>query len=249
MPHECYVAAKVPSPRLKQALEARAGTFTDEKAANAVDSDGNYIGEHHGATYVFDGEMILAMGASPDLFTNLSGELSTTVVACGYETVSGTYMFLAAESGKLLRYLSTSTASRKPLTMGAPLSTEARTPLHTVEGIHAALTSLGFDVAGWHESGTKVSVNYPEDFKKWEGEDGPLGLRQAHAAHEKEHGIPFEQWTQQFQPQVVLTNSNDPSASFALRDGSAGFKLEMQKNPADIQKKPWHQRLRGWFGG
>jgi hypothetical protein len=38
--------------------------------------------------------MTLAIGASSDLFTNLSGELNTTVVACGYETVSGTYRFL-----------------------------------------------------------------------------------------------------------------------------------------------------------
>jgi len=171
--------------------------------------------------------------------------MNTTVVACGYETVSGTFMFLAADCGKLLRYFSTSTASRKPLTIGAPLASEARAPLTTVEGVHAALASLGFDVAGWVESGSKVSIGYPEDYEKWEGEDGPLGLRAAHAAHEKENGIPFDQWTQQFQPQIVLTNANDPSASFALDDGSAGFKLEMQA--PEISKKPWHERIRGWF--
>jgi len=66
MPHECYVATKVSSARLKEALETRAGTFTDEKVAKTIDSDGNYIGEHRGASYVFDGEMLLAMGSSPD---------------------------------------------------------------------------------------------------------------------------------------------------------------------------------------
>lgn len=99
--------------------------------------------------------------------------------------------------------------------MGTPLPTEARAPLDTVEGIHAALTSLGFDVAGRHESGSKVSVDYPEDCTQWEEEDGPLRLRQARAAHEEEHAIAFEQWAQQVQPQVVLTDANDPSAAHA----------------------------------
>jgi hypothetical protein len=133
--------------------------------------------------------------------------------------------------------------------MGPPLSSEARTPLHTVEGIHAALAGLGFDIPGWHQSAAKLSIDYPDDTRTWEEEDGPLGLGRAQAAHEKEHGIPFEPWNQQIGPRVMLTDANDPSASFALDDGSVGFKLEMQNNRADTKKKSWHQRLRGWFGG
>jgi len=249
MPSECYVVAKVPSAQLKRALEARARAFANERAVAAVSSpDDNCIGEYSGWAYVFDGEMALAIGASPDLFTNLSGELNTTVVACGYETLSGTYRFLAAERGTLLRYLSTISSYRKPLTMGSPLPSEVRTPLHTVEGIHAALWCLGFDVGGWHESGSKVRFEYPDEFLKLvSSEEGPLGLRQAADAHEKEHDIPFEQWKQQFRPQVVLTHSDDPSASFALKDGP-GFKVEMRRSPP-VQKQPWHKRLREWFGG
>jgi len=249
MPSECYVVAKVPSAQLKRALEARAGAFAGERAVAAVRSpDDNCIGDHSGSAYIFDGEMILAIGASPDLFTNLSGELNTTVVACGYETVSGTYRFLAAERGKVLRYLSTRSDLRKPLTMGSPLPSEVRTPLHTVEGIHAALWCLGFDVRGWHESGSKVCFEYTDEFLKLvSSEEGPLGLQQADAAHEKEHGIPFDQWKQQFRPQIVLTHSNDPSASVTLKDGT-GFKVEMRRSPT-VQKQPWHKRLREWFGG
>jgi hypothetical protein len=166
MPSEWYVVATVPSAQLKRALQGRARAFANERAVAAVRSpDDNCIGEHSGSTYIFDGEMTLAIGASPDLFTNLSGELDTTVVACGYETVSGTYRFLAAERGKVLRYLSTSSNYRKPLTMGSPLPSEVRTPLHTVEGIHAALRCLGFDVEGWHESGSKVWFEYPDEFR------------------------------------------------------------------------------------
>src|SRR5262245_59445916 len=157
MPSECYVVAKVPSAQFKRALERRARAFANERAVAAVRSpDDNCIGEHSGSTYVFDGEATLPIGASPDLFTNLSGELNTTVVACGYETVSVTYRFLAAERGKVLRYLSTRSGLRKPLTMGSPLPSEVRAPLHTVEGIHTALSYLGLDVGSWHESGSKV---------------------------------------------------------------------------------------------
>ena len=104
MPSECYVVAKVPSAQLKRALEARARAFANERAVAAVRSpDDNCIGEYSGSAYVFDGEMALAMGGSPDLLTNLSGELNTTVVACGYETLRGTYRFLAAERPEELR--------------------------------------------------------------------------------------------------------------------------------------------------
>lgn len=246
MPHACYVAAHVQPTRLREALETRAGSFTDEGAASTVDADGNYLGEHRAASYLFDGEMILVLGASPDLFTNLSAELNTTVVACGYETVSGTFMFLAADRGALVRYFNTSSASRAPLTIGAPLASEAGAPLDTVEGVHAAVTHLGFDVQGWVESGSKVSISYPESYEQWETEDGPLGLRQTLAAHEKEHGVPFESWTEQFQPRVALTHGSDPSASFTLGDEGAAFKLEMQRTPEEA-KEAWHQRVRGWF--
>jgi hypothetical protein len=248
MPSAGLVVAKVSSAHLKQALEARAGAFAIyEPSRGWIGPDDNCIGEHCGSAYVCDGEMALAIGASPDLLTNLSSELNTTVGACGYETVSGTYRFLAAERGKLLRYLSTSTSRRKPFTMGSPLPSEARRPLHTVGGIHAAVTCLGFDVAGWLESGSKVWFNYPEEYRKWQSEEGPLGLEQAEAAHEKEHGIPFEQWVQQFRPQVVPTHSNDPKASFIDKDGT-GFNVEMRRSPT-VQKQPWHKRLREWFGG
>src|SRR5262245_28758506 len=139
MPSAGVVIAKVPSAQLKQALEARAGAFVIyEPSRGWIGPDDNCIGEHCGSAYVCDGELALAIGASPDLLTNLSGELNTTVIACGYETVSGTYRFFAAERGKLLRYLSTSTSRRKPFTMGSPLPSEVHAPLHAVEGVLAA---------------------------------------------------------------------------------------------------------------
>src|SRR5262245_33415043 len=242
MPSAGVVIAKVPSAQLRQALEARAGAFVIYEPSHGwIGPDGNCIGEPGGSAYVCDGELALAIGASPDLLTNLSSELNTTVVACGYETVSGTYRFLAAERGKLLRYFSTSTSRRKPFTMGSPLRSEARRPLHTVEGIHAAVKYLGFDVARWHKWGSKVWFNYPEEYRKWQSEEGPLGLKQAEAAHGKEHDIPFEQWVEQFRPQVVLTHSNDPKASFIGKDGT-GFSIEMQRSPT-VQKQSWHNRL------
>jgi hypothetical protein len=253
MPHECYVVAKVPPALLQQALERRVGAFTDRGEAEEIDRDGTYLGEHLGATYLFDGEMLLAMGASPDLFANLSAELSTVVVACGYETVSGSYTFLACENGKLVRFFSTSVASRQPMTMGTPLAFEAKVPLSTVQGIHAGLASFGLDVGASSTSASMREVVFPEDTSAWTSEDGPLGLRAAHAAHEKEHGIPFEQWTQQFQPRVVVTQAGDPHASFVMKDGSAGFRLEMQPQPAappeETPKESWYERVRGWFGG
>jgi len=198
------VVAKVPSAQLKQALEARAGAFAIYPSPGRIRADDSCIGEHCGSAYLFDGDQALALGGSPDLLTNLSSELNTTVVACGYETVSGTYRFLAAERGKLLRYLSTSTSRRKPFTMGSPLPSEARRPLDTVGGILAALTCFGFDFEGWLESGSEVLFfNYPEEYRKWRSEEGPLGLKQAEDAHLKEHGIPFEQWKQEFPPRVV----------------------------------------------
>jgi len=160
------VVAKVPSAQLKQALEARAGAFAIYPSPGRIRADDSCIGEHCGSAYLFDGDQALALGGSPDLLTNLSSELNTTVVACGYETVSGTYRFLAAERGKLLRYLSTSTSRRKPFTMGSPLPSEARRPLDTVGGILAALTCFGFDFEGWLESGSEVLFfNYPEEYR------------------------------------------------------------------------------------
>jgi len=248
MPSAAVVIAKVPSAQLKQALEARAGAFVIYEPSHGwVGPDDNCIGEHCGSAYVCDGELALAIGASPDLLTNLSSELNTTVIACGYETVSGTYRFFAAERGKLLRYLSTSTSRRKPFTMGSPLPSEVHAPLHTVEGLLAAVTSFGFDVLAWHESGSKVWFNYPEEYRKWQSEEGPLGIKQAEDAHEREHGIPFDQWKQQFRPQVVHTHANDPKASFIAKDGR-GFSIEMRPLPT-VQKQPWHKRLRQWFGG
>src|SRR5262245_53998348 len=81
------VVAKVPSAQLQQALEARAGAFAiyEPPSRGLIRPDDNCIGEHRGSAYVCDGDMALAIGASPDLLTNLSSELNTTVVACGYE--------------------------------------------------------------------------------------------------------------------------------------------------------------------
>jgi len=181
--HYGLIAARVPADRLFGAINAHASRLEPGEPANRFDdlpldaSDGGWAmayGERDGVTYVFDTSVVLS--GSLDLIAALSRDVGTTVLGCGAETVSGTYWFVAAHDGQLIRgYWNCFMDMREPWSHGPRFASEARAPLDgdlDGSGLMAAARELGFDVGAWLNSGPYRALTYiAERFPT----KGPLG--------------------------------------------------------------------------
>jgi hypothetical protein len=216
MPFESYLVAKTSAARLRAAVECRTGVFANERDARAShDVEGCYLGISGDVSYIFAGETELFGAASPDFVVNLSRELGTTVAALHFETVSGTYSFIAAESGRLVRLFVAASDLRQSLSMGARLPCELTQSLESPEGLYAAVASLGMPLDPcWFDAGDALAVDYPDQAAALGLEEGPLNLKRALDEHYSRHGMSSADWHALLEPELVST-------------GDGGFKLRM----------------------
>jgi hypothetical protein len=204
VPSESYLLASVPSARLRAALEQRIGAFANERnIQHASDAEGCYLGQSANTAYVYDGSLTLIMSASPDLIVNLSGELDALVCALGFETVSGTCWLVAANKGELVRFFDWSTALKEPLSLGAPLASEAARPLSTTQGLYAAIASLGLSFAKDWPQADKLQVTLPDELEALQGEHSPLDLQARAREHRALHELSNEAWQAAFKATLV----------------------------------------------
>jgi hypothetical protein len=187
--HHGYLVAASTADRLIGALGAYAGDFTTGAPAarfedlNLGSDDAGWnlaVGERGGKAYLIDTAFLLS--DDPDLVAALSRDLGGTVVGAGAETVSGSYWFHVATDGVVRRsHWNSYDAVSEPFDRGDPLPTEADAPLEDLDGdgIMAALTDLGFDVATWSDQGPWRALTYTgERFPEVAGELD--GARDAH---------------------------------------------------------------------
>ena len=153
--HHGILAAEASSGRLLEALGRHTGAFVVVGEAAPIEQldpekdDAGFalaIGESDGRAYVHDASLILS--GEPDLIAAVSRDLPGTVAGAGAETTSGTYWFVAARDGELLRFHFNSYWDQDaPYDVGAPLASEGLDPLEDLDGVglRAALRELGFD--------------------------------------------------------------------------------------------------------
>jgi hypothetical protein len=174
--HCGYIAADMAWPSLLSLLRTQAGEFTDlgvveNPAPPAPEGYLLWAGEHEGQTYLLDPH--LALSTNPDLIAFLSAEGHSTVVGHGAETTVGSYWFIAARGGTLLRHYHSCgdagpgfTHPIEPFDRGAPFPSEAEHPLDDgpgVEGQGQALGLLGLHVnPAWFEGGPSRAVLFNE---------------------------------------------------------------------------------------
>ena len=151
--HAGLLAVDAEWPTLRPAFDGAFGQFEDGGAVTGPDwfelpdeVDGVNAGTVDGKTYFVDPRMVFTTW--DDFIVDLSRSLTYLIVAGGAETVSGTFWFLAADSGSIKRWhwnvLATLTA---PLDEGEPLASELSTDFEDPDGlgIVAGFSSLGFD--------------------------------------------------------------------------------------------------------
>jgi hypothetical protein len=155
--HHGILAAGVNGDQLLAALDRLTGEFVLKGDAATIeelpldnDDEGFAIavGESRRRSILYDASFVLS--AAPDLIVDLSRDLGGTVGAAGAETTSGTYWFIAARHGELVRYHWNSYWGQDaPYDVGAPLASEALDPLEDLDGVglRAALAELGFEPA------------------------------------------------------------------------------------------------------
>ena len=125
---------------------------------------------HRECCYVLDPAMVLSGLA--DTIVALSGQLSCEVIGAGAETVSGSFWFTAASSGRLvLLHYDQKVSITEPLHLGMRLPTEQARPFDDPDGtgIVAGIAPLGFSVPvllhGTPDGGTRyrwTASQFPE---------------------------------------------------------------------------------------
>lgn len=251
--HHGILAVHLPWAELLDRLHPRTGGFLDLGAVESIDAlgldlfegseDGGYPivgGEHEGRSYVLDSLYRLTM-YDPDFLLRLSEEADTLVVGCGAETMSGSYSFLAARSGELLRYYYDCQALiSEPFEEGAPLPTEEELPFDDFDGrgILAGLAQFGFDYDGWYHRGLRRNLHYlptgpdPAD----DLGEGSLGMRRA------EHVMEFELPEDQRPPIVMFTRDAVTGQVVASHD--TGLRLgDGKADDPEVWKSFWKRTV------
>lgn len=164
-------------------LSAKTGRFLDQGPVYDIDAldldpvDGGHLivaGEHQGKSYVLDTSFLMSMTGA-DFVAELSKETGALIVGCGAETTTGSYSFLAARSGVVLRhYFDCQAFLAEPLDEGELLPTEEDQPFDDPDGkgLIAALAHFGFNFDGWYNGGQRRQYLYTSDESKSSEERG-----------------------------------------------------------------------------
>lgn len=169
--HHGYIVAAAPWPALREALEST-GPF--RPLDGPAEEDEVLVSEVDGVSYLLEGSMILSM--DPDFVVQLSRELGCRVVGMGAETISGTTVFVAAESGAARRVHFDITATlTRPYELGDPLPGEEAVSWRDLDGagLFTALEAFGLPagpLADLHESRLRFEPAYEQFPSK-----GPIG--------------------------------------------------------------------------
>jgi hypothetical protein len=163
------------------------------------------LDEHRGRTTLADSTCMLT-GLRPDLIVALSANLREPLVAYYAETTSGSFGFVVAQAGKLLRlYHACHFAWSQPISIGEPLRFESGVDLEALDGSGAvaALGHFGFvDPDRTDFSQERLYWCRPNIVK---GE-----LQQLIADHESRYAIPVAQRPQPRVVARVVENPADP---------------------------------------
>jgi hypothetical protein len=164
-------------------LSALTGHFVPEGPVENLDEleldstpEGHPVvgGELDGRSYVLDTSFMMSMTGA-DFVVELSRRANTLVIGCGAETTSGSYSFLAARSGRVLRhYFDCQAFLAEPLDEGEPAATEDDLPLEDLDGkgLTAALACFGFDFDSWYNGGQREKYLYTVEELKSDEERG-----------------------------------------------------------------------------
>jgi hypothetical protein len=192
--HHGYLVAPVPPDQLLAALDQRTGEFRLTGSPTRLDDldvpepeDGFVIaiGQMASGSVLLDMSFILSSEA--DLIVDLSRQFGGTVVGAGAETTSGSYWFVAARDGRLIRhYHNSASGQTKPFDQGEPLASEAEQPLEDLDGdgLIAGMGTLGFDISAWEATGTVTPYEWTYERPP---EEGPMSG--ALNAFLEEHGL------------------------------------------------------------
>jgi hypothetical protein len=251
--HHGILAVELPWAELLARLSPRAGAFLDQGPVESIealeldldpgDDDSAYRivgGEHLGRSYVLDGSFRLTLH-DPDFLLRLSEETGALVVGCGAETMSGSYSFLAARSGELLRYYYDCQALiSEPFEEGDPLPTEAELPFDDFDGrgLLAGLAHFGFDYDGWYQGGLRRSFRYtPAGADAAETlVEGSLGMRRA------DHVIRYELPADQRPPIMMFTRDAVTGQIVASQD--TGLRLgDGKTDDPEVWKSFWKRTV------
>ncbi len=187
--HFGILAADLPWSAFFPLLASQTGRFLDQgpvtQALDDLDGlelepvpEGNLLvaGEHEGKSYVLDPSFLLSMTAA-DFIVELSKRSGALIVACGAETTSGSYSFLAVRAGEVLRrFFDCQALLAEALDEGDLLPTEDDLPLEDMDGkgLIAALATFGFDFDGWLKGGERRQYLYTVDERGSGDEEGVL---------------------------------------------------------------------------
>lgn len=228
--HFGILAADLPWSKFQPLLWSRTGRFLDqgevEEGASTDDldlepNDEGYptlAGEYQGRAYVLDTSSMMSM-IGVDFIAELSKAADTLVIGCGAETVSGTYFFLAARSGEVLRqFYHCQALIAEPLDEGEWLPTEDEKPFEDYDGdgLIAALSHFGFDFDGWSREGRRWLYLYTADEVKASEERGVL-LKGPLAERMDEHNATY-----------FLSEEERPSIQLITRDATTRQIVSMQ---------------------
>jgi len=154
--HHGVVAAETSAAGLLEALERYTGEFVVKGEPARIDrlelenDDEGFalaIGESGGRAYLHDASLVLS--GEPDLLVAVSRDIAGTVAGAGAETTSGSYWFVSARNGELLRFHWNSYWGQDaPYDVGTAHGSEALDPLEDLDGLglRAALRDEGFEV-------------------------------------------------------------------------------------------------------
>jgi hypothetical protein len=240
--HFGILAADLPWAKFFPLLSSVTGRFIDQGPVTQPLDDldgldlesvpeGNLLvaGEHEGRSYIVDPSFLLSM-TSADFVVELSRKCSALVVACGAETMSGSYSFLAVRAGEVLRrFFDCQALLAEPLDEGDLLDTEDDLPLEDMDGkgLIAGLAALGFDFDGWLKGGERRQYLYTVDERSSDEEKGVLTqgpLADRMAEHYAEHALSEDE-----RPSIMMftrdavTGQIVSSQDTGLRFGDAEF--------------------------
>lgn len=227
--HFGILAADLPWAEFQPLLWSRTGRFIDQGIEEGTSFDDldlepndegypTLVGEYQGRSYVLDTSSRMSMMGA-DFVVELSKAADTLVIGCGAETVSGSYFFLAARSGEVLRqFYQCQALLAEPLDEGDLLPTEDEKDFEDFdgEGLIAGLGHFGFDFDAWTREGQHQLYLYTADEVKASEERGVL-LRGPLAERIDEHNATH-----------ALSEEERPSIQLITRDATTRQIVSMQ---------------------
>jgi hypothetical protein len=170
--HFGVVIADVPATRLIAAFDAVVPRFTDVgplASLDELDPSGEIwqlaAGDLDGHSCLVDESLLLSSDA--DLLVRVATSTGGLVLACGAETVSGTFILVAARGDRLIRhYFQCNADLSRPYSSGEPLPGEAGERLDDIDGdgLFAVLAANGLDFGRWQERAPKRHVTWTADY-------------------------------------------------------------------------------------